>query len=165
MAFTWIKGGKPDVAMTGNGLLAGLVGVTAGCAVVSTIGALIIGALAGALVVVAVQFFDRIRIDDPVGAISVHGVCGAFGTLMVGFFANEPDLGVEGLFYGGGASQLVSQVIGVVSVGAFVIITAFLLFSALKATVGLRVDESEEREGLDVHEHGAPGYAGEMISG
>lgn len=160
MMVTWLKDGKPDVAMTGNGLLAGLVGVTAGCWVVEPIGAVIIGAIAGTLVVFAVSFFDKIRIDDPVGAVSVHGVCGAFGTIAVGLFSNTEADGVvaKGLFYGGGASQLVSQLIGVVSIAVFVAIAAGLLFFVLKSTVGLRVSEEEEIEGLDVHEHGVPGY-------
>jgi Amt family ammonium transporter len=164
MTITWIKGGKPDVSMTGNGLLAGLVGVTAGCWAVDQLGALVIGALSGLIVVFAVAFFDRIRIDDPVGAISVHGVCGAFGTLAVGLFSEldaEESGGLlkEGLFYGGGTDQLISQLIGVVSVAAFVLVTSGLLFFVLKKTVGLRVSEQEEVEGLDIHEHGAPGYS------
>jgi Amt family ammonium transporter len=160
MLVTWLKDGKPDVAMTGNGLLAGLVGVTAGCWVVDPEGALIIGAIAGAIVVYAVAFFDRIRIDDPVGAVSVHGVCGAFGTIAVGLFSNTEVDGLvkEGLFYGGGAAQLGSQVIGVIAIAVFVALTSGLLFYVLKATIGLRVDEQEELEGLDVHEHGVPGY-------
>lgn len=160
MFVTWKRSGKPDVAMTGNGLLAGLVGVTAGCWAVNGLGAIVIGALAGVIVVFSVIFFDRIRIDDPVGAVSVHGVCGAFGTLAVGLFSATEVDGVvkKGLFYGGGADQLVSQLIGVVSIAAFVLITTTILFSVLKATVGLRVSEQEEREGLDTHEHGVPGY-------
>jgi Amt family ammonium transporter len=161
MLVTWKRSGKPDVAMTGNGLLAGLVGVTAGCWAVNGLGAIVIGALAGIIVVFSVIFFDRIRIDDPVGAVSVHGVCGAFGTLAVGLFSATEVDGVvkKGLFYGGGADQLVSQIIGVVSIAAFVLISTTILFSILKATVGLRVSEQEEREGLDTHEHGVPGYA------
>jgi Amt family ammonium transporter len=149
--------------MTGNGLLAGLVGVTAGCWAVNALGATIIGALAGFIVVYAVYFFDRIRIDDPVGAVSVHGVCGAFGTIAVGLFSATEADGVvkKGLFYGGGADQLVSQLIGVVAIAAFVLVTTTVLFGVLKATVGLRVDEQEEREGLDIHEHGVPGYVAE----
>ena len=159
MLAIWAKSGKPDVAMTANGMLAGLVGITAGTAAVSNVGAVIIGAAAGVIVVVAVFFFDRIHIDDPVGAISVHGVCGAFGTICVGLFATEDtDFWQQGLFYGGGISQLVSQVIGVVAIAAFVAITAGILFMVLKATVGLRVSEEEELAGLDVLEHGAPGY-------
>ena len=159
MATIWMKTGKPDVAMTANGMLAGLVGITAGTAAVSNIGAVIIGAGAGLIVVAAVLFFDRIHVDDPVGAISVHGVCGAFGTICVGLFATEDsEFWKQGLFYGGGTDQLVSQVIGVVSVAAFVAVAAGLLFSVIKATVGLRVSEEEELAGLDVLEHGAPGY-------
>ncbi len=163
MMVTWFKDGKPDVAMTGNGLLAGLVGVTAGCWAVDQLGATIIGALAGAIVVFAVIFFDRIRIDDPVGAVSVHGVCGAFGTLAVGLFSEldadeSGGLLKEGLFYGGGADQLIAQLVGVISIALFVAVTSGLLFLVLKSTIGLRVSEQEELEGLDVHEHGVPGY-------
>ena len=163
MMVTWLKSGKPDVAMTGNGLLAGLVGVTAGCWAVNGLGATIIGAVAGVIVVYAVYFFDRVRIDDPVGAVSVHGVCGAFGTIAVGLFSATEADGVvkKGLFYGGGADQLVSQVIGVAAIAAFVLVATTILFGILKATVGLRVDEQEEREGLDIHEHGVPGYVTE----
>jgi Amt family ammonium transporter len=157
---TRLQTGKADVAMSGNGLLAGLVGITAGCFAVSTIGALIIGLVSGAIVVFAVSYFDKIKVDDPVGAISVHGVCGAFGTIAVGLFSNEAIDGVvaKGLFYGGGTDQLVTQVIGVVAVTAFVFVTSTVMFSIIKATLGLRVSEQEEREGLDVHEHGSPGY-------
>ena len=160
MMTTWFRSGKPDVAMAGNGLLAGLVGVTAGAWVVNGLGAIVIGTTAGIIVVYAVSFFDKVKIDDPVGAVSVHGVCGAFGTLAVGLFSSIEVDGVikKGLFYGGGTDQLVSQVIGVAAIGAFVFVTSFILFGALKATVGLRVDEQEEIEGLDVHEHGFAGY-------
>ena len=159
MLAIWAKTGKPDVAMAANGMLAGLVGITAGTAAVSNIGAAIIGAASGVLVVGAVLMFDRLRIDDPVGAISVHGVCGAFGTICVGLFATEDtDFWQQGLLYGGGAGQLVSQVIGVVAVAAFVALAAGILFATIKATIGLRVSEEEELAGLDVHEHGAPGY-------
>lgn len=166
MIAIWLKSGKPDVAMTANGMLAGLVGITAGTAAVSNIGALVIGSAAGLLVVASVFFFDRIKIDDPVGAISVHGVCGAFGTIAVGLFATaDTDFWQAGLFYGGGTAQLVTQVIGVVAVAAFVAVTAGLLFLVLKATVGLRVSEEEELEGLDVIEHGAGGYASGTVFG
>ena len=160
MFLTWITSGKPDVAMTGNGLLAGLVGVTAGAWVVNGLGAIVIGVVAGVLVVYSVTFFDKIRIDDPVGAVSVHGVCGAFGTIAVGLFSTIETDGVvkKGLFYGGGTDQLVSQVIGVAAIAAFVLVTTTILFSVVKATVGLRVDEQEEIEGLDIHEHGFSGY-------
>jgi ammonium transporter, Amt family len=159
MLVTWLKG-KPDVAMTGNGLLAGLVGITAGCFAVSTIGAVIIGAVSGLLVVLSVNFFDKMKIDDPVGAISVHGVCGAFGTIAVGLFSNESSDGfiAKGLFYGGGSDQLVSQIIGVAAIAAFVLISTTILFAVMKATIGLRVSEEEEIVGLDIFEHGSLGY-------
>jgi len=155
----WFKTGYPDVAMAGNGVLAGLVGITAGCAAVSPWGAFIIGALAGILVVFSVFLFDRIGVDDPVGAVSVHGVCGAFGTLMVGLLATD-----GGLFYGDGADQLITQAIGVVAVFAFVVVTTGALFLLLKATIGLRVPAEEEIEGLDVVEHGTPGYGPDVAA-
>jgi Amt family ammonium transporter len=159
MITVWLISGKPDVAMTGNGVLAGLVGITAGCAAVSNWGAVIIGGIAGIIVVLAVLFFDRVRVDDPVGAVSVHGVCGAWGTIAVGLFATE-----GGLFYGDGADQLVTQVIGVLAVLAFVVVTTGALFLLIKYTIGLRVSPEEELEGLDVHEHGAAGYGLEVFS-
>ncbi len=163
---TWAKSGRPDVGMACNGMLAGLVGITAGAAAASTVGALLIGAVAGALVVFSVIFFDRIKIDDPVGAISVHGVCGVWGTLAVGLFAtSDSEFWKQGLFYGGGTDQLVSQAIGVVAVFVFVTAAAGLLFMAIKVTVGLRVSQDEEMEGLDVLEHGAPGYAPDLAPG
>lgn len=155
MTFTWLKYGKPDVSLTLNGALAGLVGITAGCAAVSPLGAAIIGLIAGVLVVVSVEVLDqKIKIDDPVGAISVHGSCGAMGTIAVGFFATE-----GGLFYGGGVSQLITQLIGVGAVFAWTVVTTFILFSVIKATVGLRVKEEEEEMGLDIGEHGSEAYA------
>jgi Amt family ammonium transporter len=161
MTTVWIKTKKPDVGMTGNGLLAGLVGITAGTAAVTPQAALIIGGLSGILVVFAVEFFDRVlKVDDPVGAVSVHGVCGAFGTICVGLFAREDVEGFwqQGLFYGGGTDQLVAQVIGVLAIAAWVSITSVILFAVLKATTGLRVSEAEELAGLDVEEHGSAGY-------
>ncbi len=149
----WLKTGVPDVAMAGNGVLAGLVGITAGTASVSPWGAFIIGALSGVLVVFSVFFIDRRGVDDPVGAISVHGVCGAFGTLMVGLLATE-----GGLLYGDGFDLLWAQIVGVVSVFVFVTVAAGALFYGIKATIGLRVPPEEELAGLDVIEHGAPGY-------
>lgn len=149
---SWFKYGKPDVSMTLNGALAGLVAITAGCAAVSMEGSIIIGAIAGLVVILAVEFFDKIRIDDPVGAISVHGVCGALGTLMVGLFATN-----GGLFYGGGWKQFGIQAIGVGTAFVWTLVTAGALFLILKYTIGLRVSEKEEIEGLDLHEH--TGYA------
>jgi Amt family ammonium transporter len=160
MVTIWLVSGKPDVAMVGNGLLAGLVGITAGCAAVSNWGAFFIGAIAGIIVVFSVLFLDRVKIDDPVGAISVHGTAGAWGTLAVGLFATE-----GGLFYGDGGDQLLSQFIGVIAVFAFVVVTAGILFLAIKYTIGLRVSEEEEIQGLDVAEHGAPGYNPDVLTG
>lgn len=159
MIVSWVKYGKPDVSMTLNGALAGLVGITAGCAAVSAAGSVAIGAIAGAVVIFAVEFFDFIKIDDPVGAISVHGVCGALGTLLVGVFATD-----GGLFYGGGAKLLGVQAIGVGSTFVWTVLTTGLLFLTLKHTVGLRVKEEEEVEGLDVHEHTGYAYP-DMFSG
>ncbi len=161
MITIWLKSGKPDVGMTGNGLLAGLVGITAGCAAVTPQAALIIGGLCGVIVVFAISFFDEVvRVDDPVGAISVHGVCGAFGTLCVGLFARQDVEGVwkQGLFYGGGTDQLVTQLIGIVAIALWVSVTAVVLFATLKAVGGLRVPAEEEIAGLDIVEHGSPGY-------
>ena len=157
---TWIKDGKPDVAMAGNGLLAGLVGITAGCAALNNWSATIVGAIAGLLVVFSVAFFDKVKVDDPVGAVSVHGVCGAWGVLAVGLFASD-----GGLFFGDGGSLLLTQAIGVAAIAAFVGISMFIIFMAIKAVIGLRVDPHEEIEGLDVHEHGSPGYGPDVTSG
>ena len=150
MIFTWIKNGKPDVSMSLNGSLAGLVAITAGCANVDAIGSFIIGALAGILCVVAVYVIEnKIKVDDPVGAVSVHGVCGLFGTLMVGFFDYK-----DGLFYGGGFQHLGVQLLGIACIAGWTIVTMFLVFFALKKTIGLRVSKEEELEGLDSAEHG-----------
>ena len=150
MIYTWVRYGKPDVSMTLNGVLAGLVAITAGCDVVSPAGALIIGLLAGVLVVVAVEFFDqKLKIDDPVGAVSVHGVCGAFGTIVTGLFATK-----DGLFYGGGSSFLMTQIIGVVTVAIYVAIAMSIIFGVLDKLFGLRVSEAEEIKGLDMEDHG-----------
>ena len=162
----WLKSGKPDLAMIGNGVLAGLVAITAPCGAVTPGMSVIIGAIAGVIVVFAVFFFDRIHIDDPVGAISVHGVCGAWGVLSVGLFATYDDafLGREdaGLFYGGGFDQLAMQVVMLVIIAAWTIVTTGILFAILKATIGLRVTRDEELEGLDVLEHGLAGYADDV---
>lgn len=151
--FTRLRFGKFDVAMIANGILAGLVGITAGADVVGNLGAVLVGSLAGVVVVGAVAFFDRVRIDDPVGAISVHGVCGALGTLWVGLFAAE-----GGLLRGDGFTLLGVQALGVVSAAAFVAVATALVVLAVKATMGIRVSEEEELEGLDIHEHGMYAY-------
>ncbi len=161
MATVWIRSGKPDVGMTGNGLLAGLVGITAGTAAVTPQGALIIGAISGVLVVVACEFVEKVlKVDDPVGAVAVHGVCGAFGTIAVGLFAREDAEGFwkQGLLYGGGTDQLVTQIIGVLAIAAWTSVLAIATFAIIKATIGLRVSEEEELSGLDILEHGTAGY-------
>ena len=160
-AASWAVMGKPDLGMTVNGCLAGLVGITGGCAYVSVASSLLIGALAGVLVVFAVLFFDRIHVDDPVGATSVHLCCGVFGTLCIGLFAQEgvTTLSVRnGLFFGGGTSLLLTQLIGVLAVGAFAMGASALVWLVLKHTVGIRVTAQEEIRGLDIGEHGNVAY-------
>ena len=161
LVFTWIRYGKPDVSMTYNAALAGLVGVTAGCDAVSPLGAAIMGAVFGIVIVLAVEFFDKVaKIDDPVGAISVHGVCGALGTVMTGLFATGVST-EKGLFYGGGFHLLGTQLLGVLSVAAYVAVVITVVFAIIKKTIGLRVDAEEEIAGLDVTEHGLlSAYAG-----
>ncbi|MCP4312603.1 MAG: ammonium transporter [Bacteroidetes bacterium] len=154
MFVTWIKYRRPGLSLTLNGALAGLVAITAGCDVVSPGGAVIIGILAGILLVFGVEFIDKVlKIDDPVGAVSVHGLNGALGTIMVGFFSTS-----NGLFYGGGAAQLGSQLIGVLAVAAWAMGLGFLVFIILKKTIGLRVSKRIEEEGLDIYEHGESAY-------
>ncbi len=156
MITAWMILGKPDAGMALNGALAGLVAITAGCASVSPPSAAIIGFLGGIVVVLSVLFLERLRIDDPVGAISVHGTCGALGTLLLGFFDAE-----KGVFFatdGSGLGFLWSQFVGVVAVFAWCLVTGFILFYGIKAITGLRVSEEEEQEGLDYREHGASAY-------
>ena len=162
MILSWILFGKPDISMSLNGALAGLVGITAPTAVVSPTGAIIIGLIAGILVVFSVEFFEKVlHIDDPVGAISVHGVCGLWGTLAVGLFANTDD--IKGLFYGGGLHQLGVQLLGAAVVFVWVVAASSLLFLLIKKTVGLRVSPKEELIGLDISEHGTESYSGFQI--
>ncbi|MEM1280409.1 MAG: ammonium transporter [Cyanobacteria bacterium P01_H01_bin.152] len=151
----WALSGKPDLSMIINGILAGLVGITAGCAGVNYLGAVIIGLIAGVIVVFSVGFFDSIQIDDPVGAISVHLVCGIWGTLAVGFFAVD-----GGLFFGGGFTQLGAQILGILSIGLFTVVFTSIVWVALKATLGIRVSPEEEMKGLDIGEHGMEAYSG-----
>ena len=168
-AIIWLKTGVADVAMAGNGALAGLVSITAPVGTVTPVFALVIGLVGGVIVVFSVLAFDKIKIDDPVGAISVHGTCGIWGTLSIGLFAKYDDAFLAredaGLFYGGGFEQLAMQFVMVVIVIAWVGITSFILFGALKATLGLRVSEEEEVTGLDVAEHGSSGYGLEAVGG
>ena len=156
MIFTWIKNGKPDVSMSLNGSLAGLVAITAPCADVDALGAAIIGLVAGILVVVVVEFIDiKLKIDDPVGAVAVHGANGIWGTLAVGLFATgKGQDGITGLFYGGGFNQLGIQALGVLTVGTWTVVTMFIVFKAIKAIFGLRASKEEEMIGLDLTEHG-----------
>ncbi len=170
MFFSWIRYKKPDASMTLNGALAGLVGITAGCAVVSPISAMIIGVLCGIIVSIAIDVLDKkFKVDDPVGAISVHGVCGLFGTLFVGLFAQSEYAslagfeGVNGLFFGGGGKLLLTQFIGTISVFAWTFGTMLLLFFVIKKTTGLRVSRETELKGLDIEEHGMEAYSGFQI--
>ncbi len=154
MFISWIKYGKPDVSMTLNGALAGLVAITAGCAAVSMWGAIAIGVIAGFVVVFGVEFIERkLKVDDPVGAVAVHGFSGAVGTLAVGIFATD-----GGLLFGGGFGLLVVQAVGVLSYMAWTLTMAYILFKIIKSTIGLRVTKDEEIMGLDLGEHGSESY-------
>jgi Amt family ammonium transporter len=153
--------GKPDLSMTINGALGGLVGITAGCAFVSIPMSLVIGAISGVIIVLGVLLLDRVKVDDPVGAIVVHGMGGIWGTLAVGLFAQDiiaPGTTGDGLFFGGGTGLLVNQLIGVAAVGAFVFALSLAVWYVLKVTIGVRVSEDEEVEGLDIGEHGERAY-------
>jgi Amt family ammonium transporter len=168
MLVNWLTDGKPDVSMAANGLLAGLVSITAPVGTVETWAAVLIGGVGGAIVVFAVKMFDRLKVDDPVGAISVHGVCGTWGTLSIALFARYDDafLGREdaGLFYGGGLDQLWTQASFIVVHAIWVCGAAGALFYVIKKTIGLRVSADEELAGLDVMEHGSPGYAPDVVT-
>jgi Amt family ammonium transporter len=159
----WLVLGKPDLGMILNGTLAGLVAITAPCAFVTVGGSVIIGLVGGILVVLSVMMFDKIRVDDPVGATSVHLVNGVWGTLALGLFAAPGLAGGDaqpklGLFYGGGAEQLISQLIGVVAVGVFTLVVSLIIWGLIKAIVSMRVSLEEEIEGLDYGEHGNRAY-------
>lgn len=166
MIFTWVRYGKPDVSMTLNGALAGLVAITAGCDCVSPVGAFFIGVVAGFLVVLSVEFFDNIaKIDDPVGAVSVHMANGIWGTIAVGLFSTGADGVGKGLFYGGGVSQLGVQALGIIAIDAYVLVVMFIAFKIIDKTIGLRVPAQVEIDGLDIHEHGlASAYSGFAIA-
>lgn len=155
-ATSWLKDGKPDLSMIINGILAGLVGVTAGCDGVSMFSSVIIGAIAGVIVVYSVGFFDALQIDDPVGATSVHLVCGSWGTIAYGLFAID-----GGLLTGGGVQQLIAQIVGLLSVGGFTVAFSFITWYGISAVLGgIRVEEEEEFRGLDIGEHGMEAYSG-----
>ena len=151
---SWIKYGKPSLSLTLNGILAGLVGVTAGCDLVSPMGAALIGAICGTVMIFAVEFIEhRLKIDDPVGASSVHGVCGSLGTILTGLFAIE-----GGTFYGGGFGFLGAQIFGVIIVGGWAALMGYIIFKVLDKVHGLRVPARIEEEGLDIYEHGESAY-------
>jgi Amt family ammonium transporter len=151
--------GKPDLSMSVNGALAGLVAITAPCAFVIPAASVLIGAIAGVIVCFAVPFFDKRKIDDPVGALSVHLVCGIFGTIALGLFG-VPALtgGPAGLFYGGGTDFLMKQVVGTIAVGVFTFTLSLILWKVVKAFIGVRVDPEDEHIGLDLAEHGMEAY-------
>ncbi len=154
LILAWIKYGKPSLSLSLNGALAGLVGITAGCNLVSPAGAACIGLISGIVMLFAVEFIDRtLKIDDPVGAISVHGVCGTLGTVLTGFFATE-----SGLFYGGGTAFLGVQCIGAFSYMAWALICGLIIFKGIDLTIGMRVEARIEEEGLDIYEHGESSY-------
>ena len=156
MFYTYFSYGKIDITMVINGILAGLVSITAGCNVVGPISAIFIGFIAGILVDVAVLFFDKMKVDDPVGAVAVHGVNGLFGTLAVGFFAAE-----GGLFFGGGAELLITQLIGVLTIALFSFTITFILMKVLKSTVGIRITSEDEEAGIDSVSFGVKSYSNE----
>jgi Amt family ammonium transporter len=167
MIAAWWMFKKPDVSMALNGVLGGLVGITAPCAFVSAGSAIWIGIVGGVLVVLAVLYIDQVlHIDDPVGAISVHAVCGFWGTLALGLFAQDkfsPGTTGDGLLFGGGWKLLGAQSLGIISVFAWSMVTGFLLFYVIKHLVGLRVSKEEELRGLDIDEHGMEAYSGFQI--
>jgi Amt family ammonium transporter len=167
MIVSWAKFKKPDVSFAGNGILGGLVSITAGAWALDGYMSVVAGFIGGIIVTFSVLLLERLRIDDPVGAVSVHGVCGAWGTLAVGLFANGNapflDEGSDGLFFGGGGELLWNQFVGVVSVAAFVIITTGIMFTIIKKIGLLRVSEEEEMAGLDIAEHGVAGYGPDVL--
>jgi len=160
----WMVLKAPDLSMILNGALAGLVAITAGCSVIDPLGSIIVGALAGVLVVFAVLGIDKLKLDDPVGAISVHLVGGVFGTLAVGLFSTSPEVGL-GLFHGGGMDLFVTQLTGVAAVGGFTVATTGVIWFALKKTMGIRVDAEDEYIGLDIAEHKMEAYPSDVIPG
>ena len=153
MIYTFFAYVKIDITMVINGILAGLVSITAGCNLVSPLSAIIIGLIAGVLVDIAVLFFDRLKVDDPVGAIAVHGINGLFGTVAVGLFAKE-----KGLFFGGGTSLLLTQIIGVLVIALFSFCLTYLIMKILKITIGIRITKEEEKKGIDAVSFGVNSY-------
>ena len=164
MVVVWILYGKPDLSMTMNGALAGLVAITAPCAFVEPWAAFVIGGVGGVVVVFGVWFLDKIKVDDPVGAVPVHGMNGIWGTMAVGIFG-QSSMGVanDGLVYGGGITQLGIQALGTFASAGFALISMGAVFLIIRATVGLRVSRDEELRGLDIGEHGMESYAGFQV--
>ena len=163
LALTWIKYGKPNLDMTLNGALAGLVSITAGCGNMSEGGAILAGLIGGIIVVFSMQFVEqKLKIDDAVGAFSVHAIGGLWGTVVIGLWGIDGDTGI-GLFNGGGSDQFIAQLIGALSYAAWAVVTSLVFLLILKKTIGLRVTEKEEIEGLDLSEHGALAYPGERV--
>jgi len=164
MALSWIKYGKPDLSLSLNGLLGGLVGITAPCAVVGSGSAIMIGLISGILVVFAMEWMNKLKIDDVVGAFPVHGVCGIFGTLAVGIFGTAA-LGSpqDGLLFGGGFGQLGIQSLGIVACLGFTAVSIWIVFKVIDSVIGLRVSKKTELKGLDIEEHGMESYSGFQI--
>ncbi|MEJ2646914.1 MAG: hypothetical protein P8016_00740 [Sedimentisphaerales bacterium] len=159
MITVWKRFGKPDLSMAMNGALAGLVAITAPCAYIEPWAALVIGVIAGYLVVRGVELLDKLQIDDPVGAFPVHGMCGVWGTLSVGIFGKASlGLASSGFIYGGNPKQLGAQLVGSMCTIAFVVVTMGIVFKLIDKTVGLRVSREEELRGLDIGEHGMEAY-------
>jgi Amt family ammonium transporter len=164
MVVSWVKYGKPDLMLSLNGALAGLVAITAPCAAVTPGAAIWIGAVAGVLVIFAIEWTDMIRVDDPVGAVAVHGVCGIWGTLAVGLWGLQAyGANADGLFMGGGFGALGTQALGILACLAFTATAMFVVFKAIDAVLGLRVSHETELRGLDLDEHGIESYSGFQI--
>ena len=165
MVVSWLQHGKSDLSLTLNGLLGGLVAITAGTATIEPIWAIVTGAIAGIIIVYGVMLLDALKIDDPVGAVPVHLMNGAWGTLAVGLFSSQALMGsvygvdsTYGILFGGGSDLFITQIVGIVAVGAWTVVTSSIIFLAIKFTIGIRVSDAEEDAGLDVYEHGMEAY-------
>jgi Amt family ammonium transporter len=164
MCTVWARFGKPDLSMAMNGALAGLVAVTAPCAYIEPWAAMVIGSLAGVIVVLGVELLDKLHVDDPVGAVPVHGMCGIFGSLCIGIFGKSSlGLANNGFIYGGNPTQLGIQMVGVTAAVVFVVVSMGIIFKVIDLTIGLRVSREEESRGLDIGEHGIEAYSGFQV--
>jgi Amt family ammonium transporter len=164
MVTVWKRFGKPDLSMAMNGALAGLVAVTAPCACIEPWAAVVVGAVAGVIVVLGVELLDKLQIDDPVGAVPVHGMCGIWGTIAVGIFGKKAlGLANNGFVYSGNPMQLGVQIVGSVAAIVFVLVCMGIVFKLIDLTIGLRVSREEELRGLDIGEHGMEAYGGFQI--